>query len=264
MERSRRIFLQTLGVGVALVSLPEISSVFNLVSFHTGVDDDLEATLKRLLLGQDGSGAFVAHADTYITQGSPQQLLSAPSALVNMLDQLDIDRRFSDSVNYDDASQCRKNFESKEETWRQHDFDAFTDVKRAPADHDVAMAVGGKIESSHLSHAEGATQYQQYPAITLAENDPGVLVAAKWLLDEHYTPSGKDLAQGLAVIDTKHVDMDDGQTSKRYETPVSSIVHIPRARRNSPLGRRAIGIVAAHNKKDPSNPNNIYYADLYV
>jgi hypothetical protein len=50
----------------------------------------------------------------------------------------------------------------------------------------------------------------------------------------------------------------------RYETPVSAVIHIPRSPRNSRLGGRSRGVVFAHNKKDRDNPNQIYYAEVFV
>jgi hypothetical protein len=258
MGQSRRLFLQTLGAGVAVVSLPEISSILNWFSLPGGPDEDLAATLHRLLLGQGAGGAFVAQADTYVTEGPPQQLLDAPSALLNMLDRFGLEKSFSERVSYLDASQCEPHFKRQEETWRQHGFDAFTDVKRPLADNHVAIAVGGNIDSNHnLTTAAGATQYQAHPAVPLVNHDPGVVGAAWWLL--HKNSSEKELAQRLAVIEKHNVAMDDGQTATRYETPVSASVYIPRPRRNSRVSN-AVGIVAANHKSDPSN---IYFADLY-
>lgn len=259
MAQSRRVFLQTLGAGVAIVSLPEISSILNLCSFPGSSGDDLEATLRRLLLGRSTGGEFVAHADTRIIEGTPQQLLDAPSALLKTLDDLKLDRSFSGCVNYTEASQCRDNFKRREEEWRRGGFEDFTDVKRSPRDKDVAVLLGGNIDrDSNLNHAAGATQYQQSPAIPLHNHDPGVTRAAWWLLNKNL--SGKELAQGLAVIEKRNIKMDDGQTSTRYETPVSASVYIPRPRHKSQVSN-AVGIVATHNKNEP---NSIYFADLYA
>jgi hypothetical protein len=260
MTQSRRVFLQALGAGVAIVSLPEISSILNWLSFPGSPDDDLAATLSKLLSGKSAGGTFVARAsDTSIIEGEPQRLLGAPSALLKMLDHLELDRSFSDKVDYSDSRQCKEHFELQERTWRQqHGFEAFTDVKRAPADDQVAIAVGGNLDSDHnLIEAAGATQYHDHPAKPIIANDPGLILAAWWLL--HKDSSEKELAQRLAVIEKQNLVMDGDQTATRYETPISASVYIPRPRRNSRISN-AIGIIAANHKNDP---NNIYFADLY-
>lgn len=260
MAQSRRVFLQALGTGLAIVSLPEVSSILNWCKFPGSPDEDLAATLRQLLLGQSAGGAFVAQAETYIIEGQPQQLLDAPAAFLNILDHLELDRCFSSRINYDNAAQCKKYFEQQESIWRspQHGFDAFTNVKRAPKDNHAAIAIGGNIDSNNnLVAAAGATQYQNEPAISLGNHDPGVLNAAWWLLHKNSTDA--ELAQRMAVTEKRNLAMDGGHTATRYETPISAAVYIPRPRQNSRINN-AVGIVAANHKNDP---NSIYFADLY-
>lgn len=260
MTQSRRMFLQALGAGAAIVSLPEISSILNLFSLPGGPDEDLKSMLHRLLLGESAGGAFVAHADTRIIEGTPQQLLDTTSGLLNMLDNLGLARTFSNRVRYDNASACGENFQRQEKIWREdHHLNAFTDVKRPQLDTDIAIAVGGKIDhNSNLSYAMGATQYQAGKAVPLVRIDPGVLRATNLLLGRNL--SAKELAQGLAVIDKRGIAIDGGQTATRYETPVTTSVYIPRPRLNSGVSG-AVGILAAHNKKEP---NSVYYTDIYA
>ena len=267
MRQSRRVFLRALGTGVALVSLPEISSIFNLFPSGSATDGDLEASLRRLFLGDAGRGGpFVAHAETFITESAPQQLLGSPSSLIGILEQLGVEKTFSGRVGYGEASQCRSHFESQEEDWRKRlGGDAvYTNVQRSPSERDVAILVGGKVNAADntLVGAEGAVQFQQKPAVRLAGRDPGVIFAAPAVVRSHVDLSAKELARSYALVEpSTPVEMDDGQSARRYETPVSSVVHIPRARRNNRVGSRAVGVLAVNYKRDPTN---IYFADLYV
>jgi hypothetical protein len=271
MQQSRRVFLRALGAGVAVVSLPEISSIFNLFPSSSATDDDLAAMLQKLFTGEDtaGGGPFVAHAETAFIESSPQQLLNSPSALMNILDQMGVKKSFSTSVDYSEASQCRKHFERQEETWRNSQSlgtgAIYTDVQRAHADPNVAILVGGKVNpaSSRLHHAEGSVQYQQKPAIRMAGDDAGVVSRTSSVIGEHFTLSDKDLAQTLALVENKRIKMDDGQLAHRYETPLNSIVYVGRPRLNNRVGSRAVGVIAVRNKQAHRNPNNIYFADAY-
>jgi hypothetical protein len=261
MKQSRRLFLQTFGVGITAVSLPEVSSLLNWFSFPGGPDEDLSVTIHRLLLGPRAGGPFVAYADANITLGEPQRLLSAPSALLKMLDSLGFNRYFSDRVGYEDAAQCRDNFEAQVTEWRspRYGFSSFTDVKRSASDEDVAVAVGGNIDSNNnLTQAAGSTQYQGLPAVALVKNDPIVAVATKWLLEKNL--SGKELAQALAVTRKSEVAMDGDEKAMRYETPVTASVYIPRPPQQSRV-ENAVGVLAAHLKKAP---NNVYVAEMYT
>lgn len=269
MQRSRRAFLQGLGAGVAFVSLPEISSIFSLFHSPSAADADLAVVLRRLFSDEGMKrGPFVAYAETTVTESSPQQLLEAPAALMGILDQLGVDNSFSRRVDYSDASQCRQNFERQEESWRKSlgNDSVYTDVRRAPIERDVAVLIGGKVDRSNntLYHAEGATQYGQEPAVQMAGHAPGVILKAPAVIGEHIKLSDKEFAQALALIDKKTIDMDGGQQAHRYETPISSVIHIERPRRNNRVGSRAVGVIAVHNKLNQHNPNNIYFADLYV
>lgn len=266
MRQSRRIFLKTLGVGAAFVSLPEISCIFNLFPSRRASDEDLAATLCGLFGGSTIGGPFVAYAGSIVTEASPQQLLGSPSALVSIMEMLGVEKNFSDRVGYGEASQCRPHFESQEEEWRRKlGGDAiFTNVRRSPSEKDVAVMVGGKVgpAGNTLERAEGAVQYQHKPAVLIAGRDPGVLLAASTAARDHIELSAKSLARSYALVEpAKPVEMDAGQSARRYETPVHSVVYIPRARRNNKLGSRAVGVVAVNYK---SAPENIYFADLYV
>lgn len=267
MRQSRRIFLKTLGAGAVFVSLPEISCIFNLFPSRRASDDDLATTLCGLFGGSAASGGpFVARAESIVTETSPQQLLSSPSALINIMEMLGVEKTFSDRVGYGEASQCRPHFHSQEEEWRRRlGGDAiFTDVRRSPSEKDVAVMVGGKVSpsSNTLERAEGAVQYQHNPAVLLAGCDSGVLLAASTAARNHIELSAKNLARSYALVEpAKPVEMDARQSARRYETPVHSVVYIPRARRNNRMGSRAVGVVAVNYK---SAPENIYFADLYV
>jgi hypothetical protein len=259
MPHNRRLFLQALGAGIAIVSLPEVAPIFNWFGTPDTANEDLKSLLHRLLLGERPSGPFVAHADTYLIQGAPQKLLAAPAALLGILDTLGIKRAFSDRMDYTEASQCKGNFEEQEKTWRDNGFTSFSDVHRANIDPDVAVGVGGVIDNDRkLTYAMGASQYQQVPAVSLAGHDPTITLATRWLLDPNLT--NKEIAQSMALTDKRDVAIDSGSSATRYETPVSSSVYIPRPRQNSGV-HNAIGVVAANSKKDPSR---IFFADLHT
>lgn len=267
MSQNRRMFLKALGVGVAFVSLPEISPVFNIFTSRPAPNDDLAATLNRLFGRRaTGSGPFLTHASSIITETSPQQLFGSPSALLGIMERLGVERTFSDSVGYGEASQCRPHFESQEQDLRNR-FGAgviFTNVRRSPSERDVAVMVGGKVSpaGNTLERAEGGIQYQHKPAVRLVGRDPGVLLAASTAASNHVRLSASNFARSYALVEPpKPVEMDDGQRARRYETPVHSVVYIPRARRNNSVGSRAVGVIAVNYK---STPENIYFADLYV
>lgn len=259
MAPNRRFFLKALGAGVAVISLPEITSHLSWLSFSSLPDRDLKALIHELLIGQRSGGPFVAHADTQLIAGNPQRLLSAPLGLLTMLNWLGMNTSFSSQINYDEAAQCKPHFERQEEIWRQNDFTSFTDIKRAEADSDVAIAVGGIINSNRdLTQAMGATQHRNDAAVPLAGHDPTVALATRWLLDKNL--AGKEIAQSLALTDKRDVAIDGGTSVTRYETPVTASVYIPRVRLNTPVPN-AVGIIAANTKKEP---NLIYVADVHA
>lgn len=260
MRQSRRMFLGALGAGVAFISLPEISPVLSVLNPSAVRDDDLEVTLKRLLLGESSGGPFVAHAQATMIPGSPQPLYDAPTALLKMLDSHGFDRRFSRNTNNDEADQCAGEFEAREDTWRRQGFNAFTKIHRSKVDNDVAIGIGGSIDEtgSNLIKAAGATQYQGQPAVDLVGPDAAVTMAMKWLLDKDL--SGKEIAQVLALTEKRNVSMENGQRATRYETPVSAGVFIPQPRQNTRI-RNAVGVIATNLKRAP---NRIIFTDVYA
>lgn len=271
MNEQRRWFLRTFGAAVTMLSLPGIStlnlfnsSIFDWYSFPADPDSDGESALDRLLSGGRSGNPYIAQAQSYLIQGSPQQLLDAPSALLNILDQLDLPKSFSNRVCYANASGCTPNFQNQEARWR-NSFASYTDVKRAPADPDVAYLVAANFGGSgHIVRAEGSAQYQGNPAVAVSGYDPGTLVAAKALLSEHYSFPRREAAQSLAPTGMRLLETDDGQTAVRYETPAASILRVPTSRRARQLDRRLRGAVIAENKKDRRNTNKLYFAQLYV
>ena len=261
MTQDRRLFLKSLGVaGVAIVSLPEVSPLLNFLQSPREWSDDLETTLAALLLNEAPRGPFIANAKTILIEADPYKLLGAPAALLRIFDEMGLERRFSSCMGYHEAAQCRPHFESQETNWRDNlNFTHFTGVKRPGSDKDVAVAVGGNIDSdSNLVRAAGATQYQDFPAIALEKDDPDVGRAVEILLSGKL--SGAESTQALALINKKEVDMGGGQTAMRYETPVNSSVYIPHARRTARV-RNARGMIAANTKSDPER---IYISDVYA
>lgn len=266
MQQSRRVFLSALGAGVAFASLPEIPSVFGLFSSGPAADEEIGDTLRRLFHGVGaGGGSFAARAETVVKESDPQQLLGSPSALMGIFEQLGVDNSFGSRVGYDEAAQCRSNFESREQDWRERlgEGAVFTNVRRAPSDRDVAVLAGGKVNRANntLYYAEGAVQYQQKPSVRLADHDPGVILAAPAVVQGHLRMSDKELAQAFVLTEAPaSVAMGDSRSARRYETPVSSVIHIPYPRRNNRVGSRAVGVLAVSHRSDPGS---IYFADLY-
>lgn len=258
MRQSRRKFLGAFGAGIAFLSLPEISPVLSVLNPSAVRDDDLEATIHRLLLGESSGGPFIARAEATMIPGAPQPLYDAPTALLKMLDSHGFDRRFSRNTNNDEADQCAGEFEVREDSWRRQGFNAFTKIHRSKVDNDVAIGVGGNIDGNDLVKAAGATQYQGESAVDLVGHDAAVTMAMKWLLDKNL--SGKEMAQVLALTEKRNVSMESGQLATRYETPVSSGVYIPQPRQNSRI-RNAVGVIAANLKKEP---NRIIFTDVYA
>jgi hypothetical protein len=223
------------------------------------MDDDLAETIHRLLLGEGSGGPFVARAETAMIEGTPQPLLENPTALLKMLDELGFGRSFSSRVDNKEADQCESEFEAQENSWRRQGFNAFSKVHRSKVDDHVAFGVGGNIDAnSNLVKAAGATQYQDQPAVALANHDAPVIVAAKWLLDENL--SGKEVAQALTLIKKNNVTMEGGQIATRYETPATSSVYIPQPRRSNRV-RNAVGVLAANLKREP---NRIHFTDIFA
>ncbi len=264
MRRSRRWFLSTLGAGATFAALPEVSPIIEMISFPGGGRAGFDSTIEALLLGRDPGGPFVAHAETFVVEGTAKQLMSAPGALLEMLDRQGSDRTFSSRPDYTDASQCKGNYECEVQAWRQRGFSSYTPVRRPAADRNNSIMVAGAISGGHLVEAEGATQYKDQPAVSLSGNDPGAILAAWWLLMEAYNFSRGEAAQGLTAIDKRSVTVNQGQSAMRYETPMSAVIHVPRPPRHSRLSRRSGGVIFAHNKKDQDNPNRIYYAEVFV
>lgn len=259
MRQSRRRFIGSLGAGIVFLSLPEVSPVLRLLNPLGGKDEELADTIHRLLLGESPGGPFVARAETNMFVRGPQPLLPATTGLLKMLDSQGFSRSFSNSVNNDDADQCKEQFERQEDQWRRQGFQAFTKVHRSTVDNQVALGVGGNIDSNNnLVEAAGATQYQDSPAVPLTKHDPVSLLVGKWLTQRNL--SAKEIAQSLTPTEKKNVTLDSGQVATRYETPSSAVVYIPQPRRDSGI-RNAVGVVAANLKKDP---NNIYISDLFA
>lgn len=259
MRQSRRTFLGSLGAGIAFLSLPEISPVLRRLNPLGGPDEALADTIHRLLLGEGAGGRFVARAEAKMFLARPYQALSANTALLKMLDNHGFDRSFRRTVNYDEAEQCKGEFERQEDQWRKQGFGAFTKAHRSTIDNHVAFGVGGNIDSnSNLVEAAGATQYQDNPAVPLVKHDPVSVLAGKWVLQGNL--SAKEVAQALTPIEKKNVTLDSGQVATRYETPASTVVYIPQPRGDSGI-RNAVGVVAANHKKDP---NNIFITDLFA
>lgn len=264
MTQSRRWFLRTLGAGAAFVALPEISPIIGMIDFP-GRHEGVSQSIADLLLGREPGGPFVAHAETLVTEGTAKHLMTAPRALLEMLDRQGLGNNFSSRPDYTEASQCKKNYERKAEAWDRRGFSDYTAVRRPQADKDSSIIMAVKTDGSrHIIEAEGATQYQSHPAVALSGNDPGALLAGCGLLMEAYMLSRRQTTQALTVTEKRSVDVGEGQSAIRYETPVSAVIHVSRPPRNSRLGRRSTGVVFAHNKKDQENPNRIYYAEVYV
>lgn len=259
MRQSRRMFLGSLGAGMAFFSLPEISPVFRLLNPSGGADEDLAETVHRVLFGEGSGSPFVARAETSMIEVTPQPLLPAPTALLEMLDAHGFNRSFSSRVNNDEADQCESEFVAREAAWRGQGFDAFTKIHRSTVDNNVAFGVGGNIDANrNLVKAAGATQYKDQPSVPLEGHDGPVIIAKRWLLDKKL--SGKEVAQALALTEKQNVKMESGQIATRYETPASAGVFIPQPRRSSRVSN-AVGVLAANLKKEP---NYIYFADLYA
>jgi hypothetical protein len=269
----RRRFL--IHAGAAILAAPTISTLkpFNfsnlglleLAEDSTEGGSDLaypvDRTLERLLERHHGGNPFVAQASMASPVGSyvgDVKVLSAPVALWTIFDHLELPKSFSNRVDYREASQCRQNFERHESELRRH-YSSFTNVERSPADRDVAFLAGGNIDSRNvLQSAQGASQFRNYRSVGLSDDDPGLVLAASALIHQDYAPNRQEVAQSFAVTHRRPQPLGDGQSGTRYETPVHSVIHDPRPRRNFPRG-----VVFAHNKKQRDR-SNLYYAGLYV
>lgn len=259
MKQNRRIFLGSLGAGIAILSLPEISPVLRLLNPLGGPDEALADTIHRILLGESTGGPFVARAEANMFVGRAQRMMPASTGLLKMLDLQGFDRRFSSTINNDEAEQCKEQFERQEDRWRRQGCDAFTKVHRSTVDNRVAFGVGGNIDAnSNLVDATGAAQYGSEPAVPLEKHDPFAVIIGKYLHEGKL--SAQEVAQALTPTEKKNSTLDGGQVATRYETPVSAVVYIPKPRPNSGV-RNAVGVIASNLKKDP---NNIYIADAFV
>lgn len=258
MRQNRRMFLGSLGAGIAFLSLPDISPVLRLLPMGAPAED-LTDTIHRLLFGEGSGGPFVARAEANMFVRPPQQLLPANTALLKMLDSQGFDRCFSSTLNHDEAAQCKEQFERQEDGWRRQGFAAFTKVHRSTVDDRVALGVGGNIDGDrNLVEAAGAAQYEDEAAVPLEKHDPVTLLVGKWLHDGNL--SGPEVAQALTPTEKKNAVLDSGAVATRYETPVSKVVYIPQPRRHSGV-RNAVGVVASMLIKDP---NNVYISDLFA
>ena len=265
MGQSRRWFLRSLGAAAALVALPELSPVIELLGFHRGPRASLDPTIESLLLGREPGGPFTAYAETFVTEAPAAHLMAAPGALLAMIEQQGVDGTFSGRPNLSNASGCKKNYERKVDAWQRRGFPFYTKVGRPPANRDSSIIGAGEVDSSgHLVRAEAATQYQSHAAVSLSGSDLGALLVGRSLVGGAYNLSPGEGAQSLTAIEKRSVTVNEGQSATRYETPISAVIHVPRPLRNSRLGRRSGGVVFAHNKNDRNNPNRIYYAEVYV
>jgi hypothetical protein len=205
--------------------------------------------------------------ETLVTEGTAAHLMNAPNALLAMIEQQGVDGRFSGRPDLSDASGCKGNYERKVDGWQGRGFPFYTKVGRPAANRECSMMGAGEINSSgYLVRAEAATQYKAHPAVALSGNDIGALLVGRSLLGEAYRLSPGEATQSLTAIEKRSVTVNEGQSATRYETPVNAVIHVPRPLRNSrlPRGRRSGGVVFAHNKNDRANPNQIYYAEVFV
>lgn len=271
----RREFIRRAGLGaLAAAAAPAFARAYtpgraplspldNLSASAVTAADELPAvnrTLERLTMRAGGGSPF-----TYIEQLGTNmgvlRLLDAAASLLTIVRELGLSNSFSGRPSFREASQCRKFFQQHHEYWANY-YRYFTDVQRAPADRDVAYMVTGNTDSSnYIQPAQGSTQFRNTPAVSIAGDDPGVLLAVSTLLKKQYAMSERDVAHNLALVKKEPLPLGDGGYGTRYETPSVSIMHDPRPRRNV---RRSRGLVAVHNKRDRRKPDNLYYAGVYV
>lgn len=247
---ARRRFI--ISAGAAMLAAPTLSTLktFNLPFLNsfdffdatarsgTGEVYPVDRTLDEMMRESRGGNPFVAQANTRTIPVGSMRVLAAPAALLDILDNLRIERDFSDRIGYCNAAHCRTQFAQDEAVLRRRRFNAFTDIERSPIDKDVAYLVGGNIESaSTLQDAAGATQFQGNNSVMLTGNEPGIVRAAAALFHEDYNPTSQEVARSFAVTSKEAWPERDGtRVGTRFETPVLSFIHDWRTQANAPLG----------------------------
>jgi len=269
----RREFFRVAGAGaLAAVAMPALAHVrastpLSLLEGPSGPAvaslDELpvvDRTIERLTLKAGGGSPF-AYIDQVGTNMGILRLLDAAASLLTIIGELGLSNSFSTRPRLTEASQCRRHFERHHEYWANY-YRYFTHVERVRADRDVAFMFTGNTDSSnYVQPAQASTQLGSTPAVAIAGDDPGVLLAASTLLKQQYALSDRDVAHNMALVKKEALPLGDGSYGTRYETSSVSIMHDPRPRRNV---RRSRGMVAVHNKRDRRQPNNLYYAGVYV
>lgn len=260
VDRRRFLF----GAGAAILAAPTLStltlpdvSAVNPFDFLGGAKlYPIDRTLDRMLEPASGGNRFVAVAQTTpdIIEVDSRRVFSSTRALRNIFDRLNIDWDLKEGVCYCEAEQCEPQFREHEQDLRQR-FNAFAGVKRSPVEEDVAYLVGAD-STTEPTTAAAATQYGGYKAIGLSGKDPGLVDIASDLINEQYEVSPQEVARSFAVVGREPYYRRGVHVGTRYETPVSSFIHVERS------AAAPLGVLQVRNKllKD----GKVYTAGLYA
>lgn len=240
VDRRRFLF----GAGAALLAAPTLStltmpdiSVFSPFDFLGGAKPyPIDRTLDHLLEGARGGNPFIALAQArpVIVDVDSRRVLRAAKALRGIFNSLNIDWDLKDCVCYCEAEQCESQFRHHEQELRQR-FNAFAGVKRSPVEEDVAYVVAADSTDAPTT-AAAAVQYGGSTAKRISGKEPGLVRVASDLINEQYELSPKEVARSLAVVGKEPYYRDGVHVGTRYETPISSFVHLQEEREDAPLG----------------------------
>ena len=265
---TRRNLMREAGAAlVGLVAAPNIVTLNPLALF--GVDTD-ENHFVYDPFTAEAAAANVSLSDSVF--GGSLRLQEPYFALMSIYDQLGLKRDWSYGLGYREAGPCKSEYERKEAEWRRNNnYNLFLSIQRPLVDREIAYAIANKVNaySNALDlNAQGAVQYRDLPAVTLADNDAGLLLAAS-ILFQGDSPSQQEAAQSLAAISKRAALFTgyDQQVTRGtvLETPVSTIFHNPRPYTDPNSGRyHNRGRVYVHNRKRSRQIGSIKHAGLYM
>lgn len=155
------------------------------------------------------------------------RLLSPQEALFELNKIHGLNTRFTNNPGYSQAEQCLEQFKSREACWRKGNVNYFTDVQRSKLDNDVAYMLGGAYNANAWTRFTGATQFEDKPAIVLADDAPSVLAVSAHTFNASYNLKPYQFARSATLTsDPQNVNDQNGNYfGTSYATPQTDVIY---------------------------------------
>jgi hypothetical protein len=142
--------------------------------------------------------------------------LEALSAGLSILKFLGIEASFKDSVNYQEASQCKHNFEIDESDMKQHGMKIFIGVQRSPFNLDTAIVLSGQ-DTTIKNRSIASFQFQGKDSVKLHNNEVSAINEAARFIRDQYRFSKREIATAIAITKKEKIIEKDKVTGKFAE-----------------------------------------------